>query len=409
MSRRRDCGARLSSGMDSHRVAQLIEVYRGGLLDDVLPFWCRHAVDREHGGFMVAVDRDGSRLDTDKGMWQQCRFTWLLATLCTEVEPRAEWLELAKHGIDFIRKHGFDADGRMFFLVDRTGAPLRKRRYVLTETFGIIALAAWAQAGGDEQAADEARALLRLVLRHHRTPGLLPSKGVPESRPLKGIGMPMVLLNVAQVLRETIGDPLCDDLADECIREIRDHFVKPDRQVVMENVGPSGEILDEHFDGRILNPGHAIEAAWFILAEARHRGDAELVALGARMLDWMWHRGWDAEHGGLFYFRDLADRPVQEYWHDMKFWWPHNEAVIATLMAWRLTGERRYAEWHAAVHEWAHRRFPDPDHGEWFGYLHRDGRVSVPLKGNLWKGPFHIPRMQLRAWQMLAAHVSESS
>jgi N-acylglucosamine 2-epimerase len=211
----------------------------------------------------------------------------------------------------------------------------------------------------------------------------------------------MILLATAQVLRDDLSDPLAEEWIDRAIDEIRRDFVKPDLQVVMETVGPNGELLD-HFDGRTLNPGHALEAAWFILAEAwRRGGDAELTGLGTSMVDWMWRRGWDEEHGGILYFRDLRGLPVQEYWHDMKFWWPHNEAILATLMAHRATGEPRYARWHQMVHDWAHRHFPDPEHGEWFGYLHRDGRRSVTLKGNLWKGPFHLPRMQLRCWQAL--------
>ncbi|MFT5288822.1 MAG: N-acylglucosamine 2-epimerase [Planctomycetota bacterium] len=387
--------------MDSKRIDELIAAYRDGLLEDTLPFWMKHAVDREQGGFLFCLDRDGSILDTDKGMWQQCRFTWLLATLYTTVERRPEWLELARHGVDFIRSHGFDQDGRMFFQVARDGAPLRKRRYVFTESFGAIALAAYARASGDDQAADEARGLFREMLRLGTTPGLIEPKINAQTRPCKGIGFPMITLATAQVLRAELQDPLADEWIDRSIDEIRRDFVKPELEVVMETVGPRGELID-HFDGRTLNPGHALEAAWFILAEARHRADdAELVKLGSSMVDWMWRRGWDAEHGGLFYFRDLNGGPVQEYWHDMKFWWPHNEAVLATLMAYRATGEARFAEWHRLVHDWSHRAFADPEQGEWFGYLHRDGSRSVSLKGNMWKGPFHLPRMQLVAWKTL--------
>jgi N-acylglucosamine 2-epimerase len=103
----------------------------------------------------------------------------------------------------------------------------------------------------------------------------------------------------------------------------------------------------------------------------------------------------------LFYFRDLHNRPVQEYWHEMKFWWPHNEAIIATLLAYLLTGDEKYARWHQQVHDWAHRHFADPEHGEWFGYLNRDGRPSSTLKGNLWKSCFHHPRMQMMAWRLV--------
>ncbi|MHB8899157.1 MAG: AGE family epimerase/isomerase, partial [Thermoguttaceae bacterium] len=303
---------------------RLEAVYRDGLLGDTLPFWIDHCVDREHGGFMICLDRDGSVLDTDKGMWQQCRFTWLLSTLYNTVERRDEWLELARHGVEFIRRHGFDSDGRMFFQVTREGLPVRKRRYVFTETFACIALAAYAVASGDERAARQARELFRLVIDHADMPGKIPPKINPQTRPSKGIGLPMILLATAQVLRETIGDPLADQRIERSIEEIGRDFVKPDLEAVMETVGPSGEVLD-HFDGRLLNPGHAIEAAWFILAEAEHRGgDSGLVELGTAMLDWMWQRGWDEEYGGILYFRDVFHRPVQEYWHDMKFWWPQN-------------------------------------------------------------------------------------
>jgi N-acylglucosamine 2-epimerase len=166
----------------------------------------------------------------------------------------------------------------------------------------------------------------------------------------------------------------------------------------MEVVTPQGEIVD-HFDGRLLNPGHAIECAWFLLHEARLRGDQALLQLGCQMLDWMWRRGWDEEYGGLFYFRDVYGKPVQEYWQDMKFWWPHNEALLATLLAWQLTREPRYAQWHLQVREWAFRHFADPQYGEWYGYLHRDGRLSVTLKGNLWKSFFHLPRCLWYCWQ----------
>jgi len=387
--------------MQPHEIDRLIAVYRDGLLEDTLPFWIEHSVDREHGGFMFCLDRDGTVIDTDKGMWQQGRFTWLLATLYDTVAKREEWLELAAHGVDFIRRHGFDADGRMFFQVTREGRPLRRRRYVFTETFAAIALAAYAKAAGDDRAAQEARDLFRLVIRYGTTPGLIEPKVNPQTRPAKGMGLPMILIATAQELRDTIDDPIAGEWIDRSIGEIRDHFMKPELEAVMETVGPGGELID-HFDGRTLNPGHAIEAAWFILREAKHRdGDPELIRMGTTILDWMWKRGWDQQYGGILYFRDVKDLPVQEYWQDMKFWWPQTEAIIATLMAYQMTSDGKYARWHTLAHDWAYEHFPDPEYGEWFGYLHRDGRLSVPLKGNLWKGPFHLPRMQLICWKLL--------
>lgn len=387
--------------MNRERKEHLRTVYQDGLLNDILPFWIDNAVDTTHGGFITALNRDGSIIDTDKGMWQQGRFTWLLGTLYNSVEPREAWLDLARHGINFINQHGFDEDGRMFFLVTQDGRPLRKRRYVFSEAFAAIAFAAYAKAANNDEAATRASELFGTYRRYATTPGLIPAKTNDNTRPSRGIGTSMIAINLAQVLRDTIDDPICNQTIDESIDTIQRYFMKPDLRVVMEMVGPNGEIID-HFDGRTLNPGHAIEAAWFILHEAKCRhNDAALIEIGCTILDWMWERGWDKEYGGILYFRDVHNLPVQDYWHDMKFWWPHNETIIATLLAYHLTGDEKYAAWHRLVHDWAYKHFPDPEHGEWYGYLHRDGRISVSLKGNTWKGPFHLPRMQLYCWQLL--------
>jgi N-acylglucosamine 2-epimerase len=302
--------------------------------------------------------------------------------------------------VEFLKEHCFDEDGRMFFLVTREGRPLRKRRYYFSEAFAIMAFAAYGKASGEESWLEEARALFAKCMDYAE--GRV-SPGEPKctgERPLKGIGVPMIFLQVAQVLVANGGDELAERQIDRFIEEIR-KFVKDDIECVMEQIGADGEIVD-HIDARTLNPGHAIEGAWFILDEARRRGnDAGLIDLGCRMLDYMWKRGWDEEHGGIIYFKDVYDKPVQEYWHDMKFWWPQCEAIIATLLAYRLTGDEKYAQWHRMIHEYAHKNFPDKEHGEWFGYLHRDGRVSSSVKGNQFKGPFHLPRMQWYCWQML--------
>jgi N-acylglucosamine 2-epimerase len=383
-----------------------LEIYRNGLVRDILPFWVQHSVDREYGGFMFSLNRDGSLLDTDKGMWQTCRFTWLLATMYNEWAPNEEWLKLAHSGIDFISRFGFDTDGRMFFHVTRDGAPIRKRRYIFTETFGAIAYAALYRATQLELFAQKARDLFDLVVGHITQP-------VPElakysdTRPMKSLAIPMIMTVTAQELRKNLKDDSYTHLIDKAIREIKTDFMKHEFRAVLENVGSDGSFHD-HFDGRILCPGHAIEAAWFILQEAYHRNqDQDLLNTGLTILDWMWEKGWDEEFGGLYYFRDVRNLPVQEYWHDMKFWWPHNETIIATLMAYQLSGDPKYLDWHRRVHDWTYRHFPDPEYGEWFGYLHRDGRLSVPLKGNLWKGPFHIPRMQMVASKILETIIEQ--
>ncbi len=379
--------------MDQQRLSELQQFYHHQLLNDTVPFWFPRSVDKEFGGYLLMRDKDGSLIDDDKAVWIQGRAAWLLATLYNTIEQREEWLDGAKSGIDFLNNHCFDTDGQMFFHVTREGKPIRKRRYFFSETFAVIANAAYAKASGDEQAAQKARDLFTRCVQYANSEIKLSPK-FSDTRPSRGIGVPMIMINTAQQLRETIGDPRCDDLISQWIKEIETHFVKDDIRCVMEQVAPDGSIID-HIDGRTLNPGHAIEGAWFILHEAVYRNnDPRLVNLGCRMLDYMWERGWDKEYGGILYFRDVYNKPVQEYWQDMKFWWPQNEAIIATLLAYLVTGNDKYARWHEQVHNYAYARFHDKEYGEWYGYLHRDGRLAQSAKGNLFKGPFHLPRQE---------------
>jgi N-acylglucosamine 2-epimerase len=384
----------------SEELKNLSTFYQNQLLNNTVPFWFPRSIDEEHGGYLLMRDKDGSLIDDDKAVWIQGRAAWLLSTLFNTVEPKKEWLDGAKSGIDFLNQHCFDTDGQMFFHVTRDGKPIRKRRYYFSETFAVIANAAYAKASGDEAAAEKARFLFGKCIAYSTNPDLLPAK-FTGTRPAKGIGVPMIMMNTAQQLRETIGDPRCDEWITKWIDEIKTYFVKDDIRCVMEQVAPDGSIID-HIDGRTLNPGHAIEGAWFILHEAKYRNnDPELIALGCKMLDYMWERGWDKEHGGILYFRDVYDKPVQEYWQDMKFWWPHNETIIATLLAYTLTGNEKYAGWHKLVHEYAYDKFHDRENGEWFGYLHRDGSIAQTAKGNLFKGPFHLPRQEWYCAQLL--------
>lgn len=385
--------------LSASRLSELRAVYRDGLLKSVIPFWLRHGLDRKQGGLLTGLGEDGTLLDTDKAVWLQGRAAWTFATLYNTVEKNPAWLDASKHCLDFIRSHCRGPGGKLYFTVTRDGRPLRMRRYVYSECFAAIGSAAYAKASGEARAATEAVQYFDTYLHHCFTPGVMPPKTDQATRPMQGVAPHMIAIVTAQEIRALLGDitvrgATCSHWIDRSLAAIERDFLKPDLGALMEIVGADGAVLDT-FDGRTLNPGHALECAWFILHEAKHRGrDSRLMALGLGILDCMWARGWDREFGGLLYFTDLHGKPVQEYWAEMKFWWPHNEAEIATLLAYQLTGDAKYAAWHTLVHDWSHRVFADPVHGEWFGYAHRDGSISTRLKGNTWKGPFHLPRMQ---------------
>lgn len=377
--------------MNPQRIDELHNLYRRALLDDVIPFWLKHSLDYEYGGYLTCLGRDGTVYDTDKAIWLQGREVWMFSKLYNTVEPRAEWLAAARLGYEFLVRHGFDADGRLFFSVTRDGRPLRKRRYYFSEHFAAIACAEYAQAAGDSQALERAKSIYCLIVDLYRHPDKLPSKVFPQTRQAKAHAIPMILLATTQEMRQADDDPLYGEMIDDALHQILDHFVKRDARALFETVGPNGERLDSA-EGRTINPGHAIEAAWFIMHEGMRRNDLRLIEQAAEIVDWSLEWGWDREYGGLLYFVDVEGKPPTQLDWDMKLWWPHTEALYALLLAFHLTGESHYADWFERVHDWSFRHFADPEHGEWYGYLHRDGTVSTPLKGGMWKGCFHLPR-----------------
>lgn len=370
--------------------------YYKDLTTNILPFWMTHGLDRVNGGVYTCVNRDGSLIDGTKSVWFQGRFGFIAAYAYNHIEKNPEWLAASKSCIDFIEQHCTDSDGRMYFEVTAEGKPLRKRRYVFSETFAAIAMSEYAIASGDKTYAEKALGLFRLIRHFLHTPGLLEPKYLPTLQ-TRGHSITMILINTASRIREAIQAPELDAQIDESIEAIRRYFVHPEFKALLEMVGPEGEFIDT-CNGRLINPGHCIETSWFLLEEARHRQwEKSLTDLALQILDWSWEWGWDKQYGGIINFRDCRNLPVQDYSQDMKFWWPQTEAIIASLYAYLVTKDDKYLEMHKLASDWAYSHFPDKEYGEWYGYLHRDGTVAQPAKGNIFKGPFHIPRMMMYA------------
>lgn len=371
--------------------------YKEDLTNDIMPFWLRHGWDREHGGVYTCVDRDGTLIDPTKSVWFQGRFAFTCCFAYNHVERNEEWLAAAKSTLDFIEAYCFDQDRRMYFEVTADGIPLRKRRYVFSESFAAIAMAEYAKATGDRSYAQKALMIFKDMRRFLNTPGLLEPKYLPAFQ-AQGHSITMIMVNVASRIKQVITDPELDTQIEESVYALRHYFMHPEFKALLETVGPKGEFIDTG-NGRVINPGHCIETAWFLFDVAQDRGgDKELVDMGLQILNWSWDWGWDPEYGGIINFRDCKNLPPQDYSQDMKFWWPQTEAIIANLYAYKLTGDEKYLRRHRQISEWTYAHFPDREYGEWFGYLHRDGSVAQPAKGNLFKGPFHIPRMMVKAY-----------
>lgn len=375
------------------------ESYKKDLTENIMPFWMKYGLDRENGGVYTCVDRDGSLMDTTKSVWFQGRFAFICSFAYNNVEKNQEWLDAAKSTLEFIEKHCFDEQGHMYFSVTAEGKPLRKRRYVFSETFAAIAMSEYALATGDQHWAKRAIQVFEDTQRFLATPGFLPAKFEADVK-LQGHSIVMILINVGSCIRKVVDDPKLTQQIDESIEKLKKYFIHPEFKCLLETVGENGEFIDTNMT-RTINPGHCIETSWFIMEEAKLRGwDKPMFNLALQVFDWSWDWGWDKQYGGIINFRDCKNLPSQDYSQDMKFWWPQCETIIASLYAYLGTGDEKYLYRHERISEWTYAHFPDAEYGEWYGYLHRDGTVAQPAKGNLYKGPFHIPRMMIKGYML---------
>lgn len=372
--------------------------YKTALLEDVIPFWERHSVDWEVGGYFTCLDRQGQVYDTDKFIWLQNRQVWTFSMLYNRLERRQTWLDIARCGAEFLARHGRDPEGNWYFSLDRHGRPLVQPYNIFSDCFAAMAFSQYALASGEEWAREVALQAYNNVLRRRDNPKGRYSKIYPGTRPLKSLAIPMILANLTLELAWMLPPTRLDEVLDATVREVMNDFYDAERGLMYENVAPDGSHVD-CFEGRLITPGHGIEAMWFMMDIAERRGDRALIEQAVQIVLNILAFAWDEQYGGLYYFMDADGHPPQQLEWDQKLWWVHQETLIALAMGYRLTGREECRQWYRRVHEYAWPHFADPQYGEWFGYLNRRGEVLLNLKGGKWKGCFHTPRAMYMCWR----------
>lgn len=385
------------------------ELYRNELLENVVPFWLKNSPDKEYGGYYTCLDRDGAVYDTDKFIWLQGRQVWCFSMLYNEVEQKEEWKDMALLGADFLEKYGRDAEGNWYFSLTREGKPLVQPYNIFSDCFAVMAFSELYKITREEKHKQLAvKSFDNILTRKDNWKGQY-NKQYPGTRPLKNFALPMILANLAKELEHLLGESYLQTIVPALLKELLDEFYRPDFGVILENISPEGQFVDS-FDGRLLNPGHAIEAMWFVMDLGKRLNDPSLIERATDIMLQMLDHGWDKEHGGIFYFMDVLNRPVQQLEWDQKLWWVHVEALVALAKGYAYTGREECLRAFEKVHVYTWQHFRDTAHGEWYGYLHRDGTVLLPLKGGKWKGCFHIPRALCQVWKtMESLSVSKAS
>jgi N-acylglucosamine 2-epimerase len=256
------------------------------------------------------------------------------------------------------------------------------------------------KATGNNEYADIARKTFNIILSRVNNPKGKWNKAHPGSRTLKNFALPMILCNLALEIEHLLDEEFLQNTIDTCIHEVMDIFYRPELGLVVETL-TSDNNLSDTFEGRLLNPGHAIEAMWFIMDLGERMKRPELVERAATIALQMVEYGWDKKYGGIFYFLDRQGHPTQQLEWDQKLWWVHIETLISMSKGYQLTGSKDCLKWFDIIHDYTWSHFRDDQYPEWYGYLNRQGEVLLSLKGGKWKGCFHVPRGLYQCWKTL--------
>jgi N-acylglucosamine 2-epimerase len=381
-------------------LTQLRDEYRRELFDVVLPFWDRHGIDHERGGFMCALDHDGTPVNTHKFLWFQGRGIWVYSFLFNRFGRDPRHLEVARKTVRFCLEHVRQAGGRWAQLVSREGTLLEPPR---PDASGVLYLAEglqeYAVAAGD----DEARVLaLRLVKDTFLEADRPPSEGGVATR-RQGLWFATLLVATQMLARRA--DAELEGIAGRCMEALLARHHNP-------GTGLNDEVVS--FDPRAASPepgftvfGHSIEALWMAMDDALRRKDGATVTTCAERIHRHLEVGWDRVHGGLCHAVKVGagdyvwpvERPVGtnlafqfagEY-HYMKSFWSLCETLVATLKVL----EHAPAEWAARYLRLAqdaiHTRFSLKAQGHPLYTLFADRRITPSLHATRQEN-YHHPR-----------------
>ena len=383
--------------------AKIRQRYDDTLTKDVIPFWENHAIDKQYGGYFTSLDRDGSVYDTTKYMWMQWRIVYMFAALYSSRYSRPQFLDIAKQGYDFLTAHGKAEDGSYYFALNQQGEPTIAPYNVFSDCFAAMGAAELYRATKEQQYADEANSAMRNYLRRVNSgnPAGRWNKAMPAKTSYQSFGMFMMIANLALVMKNCLGNDEYQKDADRTVDLVLEKFWNPELRLMFENVCEDGTFDLDSCQGRMLNPGHTLEAMGFLLNYLRQAGRTEhnekILSIVKRTLEF----GWDAKYDGLFYFMDALGKPHLELQADMKLWWVHNEASTTALLSYVISRDETFLEWFDKLDKYSFGHFADPQYGEWFAYLNRQGEPTHLLKGGKWKTFFHLPRCLMSVSDLL--------
>jgi len=384
---------------------------------NILPFWVRHAVDREHGGFYGKIDCD---LHVDakapRAAVINARILWTYAAACRLIDP--DYRGIADRAFAYITDKFWDREhGGIYWMVDYLGNPLSDRKQIYAQAFAIYGLSEYVRATGNGDALQRAQELFRLIETHSSDPadkgyieacardwGALEDLRLSEKdlNSPKSMNTHLHILEAYTNLLRVWRDPALLARQKELLEITLDRIIDNRTAHFRLFFDMRWNSLTDH-----ISYGHDIEGSWLIVEAAEVVGDRALLdrarSLAVRMAEAVAKEAVDKD-GSIFYEANSAGVLIDPNKH----WWAQAEAVVGFYNAYQLTGEARFRELSYRAWQFIEERVVDRVHGEWHAKLKPDGTPfaehedSDACLAGPWKCPYHNSRVCYEMLERLA-------
>jgi N-acylglucosamine 2-epimerase len=433
---------------------ELHDFYRDHLFNILLPFWMKNGIDHDHGAFLTCFNNAGDTLKSKKKyIWSQGRFLWMLSRLYyafkdyMNPEEAAGLIKAAGQGALFLKEHALLANGKCAWVLDQKGSPILTGRNgaekkpaegdefdsgIAADEFLIYGMAEYARAADNPEYCKFALKLFDSVYERLQSGDY---KTFPHDTPngYKTHEKSMIMRETARELAD-IASFFNDhsahrltEIANSYMQETIANYVKRDDKILLEMIKQDNNTAYYEILGSYVNPGHALEDAWFIMHFACRAGDLEAKKTGTEIVRWMATLGWDAKYGGLFQFLHKDGKPpkgsisyrnrenhvireLRENWSN-KLWWVHSEALYALILVYEKTGDSWFLKTYWQFHGYVFKTFPNPDKmvGEWIQIRDRKGNPEDKVAALPVKDPYHITRAFMHLIKSLERIISRKT
>jgi len=394
---------------------QLRKNVEAELTQKILPFWLKHTLDHERGGFIGRIG-DGCVPDphAEKSLILNTRILWTFSR-AYRFRPQPEYLQTAKRAFAYITHHFLDEKfGGFFWMLDCDGTPTDMRKCIYGQAFTLYAIAEYSRATGDPGSMATAQELMKQI-------------EATAHDPLHGGYFETYERDWTLAMDQRLSDVDMDEkrsqnthlhMMEACATLLRvqeDFTIRARLQELIEIfldriLNPANHHMQLFFDedwkpqSKIISYGHDIEGSWLLLEAAEVLGNKALLErvrpIAVQMAQAVYDEALDPD-GGILY--EGSPEGIRD---SNKHWWPQAEAVVGFLNAWQLSGQPHFRE--AAVNSWSfiEENIIDRQYGEWFWMVNRD---RVPAQGfdkvGPWKCPYHNSRACFEVMERLDAGI----